>query len=117
MAMLPDMYNKQEGGLFIAYLDEQPVGVVGLRKFNQDESEVKRMYVKPDGRGMSIGKLLLNQCIQTAKDLKYKSIKLDTGDFMKAAIHLYLSQGFVEIPAYRFNPHEGAKYFELKLGE
>ena len=34
---------------------------------------------------------------------------------MKAAIKLYTDQGFVEISAYRFNPREDARYFELDL--
>jgi putative acetyltransferase len=66
---------------------------------------------------MGIGKLLLRKCIETAKALNYNSIKLDTADFMNAAIKLYTDHGFVEIPAYRFNPHEHAKYFELILKE
>lgn len=115
MSSLPEMYSKQNGGLFIAYVDGMPVGVAGLRRFSETESEVKRMFVKPEARGLGAGKLLLTKCIETATDLQYKSIKLDTGDFMKAAIRLYADHGFVEIPAYRFNPHESARYFELKL--
>jgi hypothetical protein len=34
---------------------------------------------------------------------------------MKSAIRLYVDHGFIEIPAYRYNPHEAARYFELKI--
>ncbi len=34
---------------------------------------------------------------------------------MQAAITLYLANGFKEIPAYRFNPHPEARYFELLI--
>lgn len=117
MADLPAMYNKHDGGFFLAYRDENPVGVAGLRRFSTADAEVKRMYVKDEAKGMGIGKLLLEKCIETAKALKYKSIKLDTADYMTAAIRLYTDYGFVEIPAYRFNPHDHAKYFELMLKE
>jgi ribosomal protein S18 acetylase RimI-like enzyme len=36
---------------------------------------------------------------------------------MDKAIALYQSIGFVEIPPYRENPVEGAKFMELKLAK
>jgi carbonic anhydrase len=115
MGALAAMYNELDGGLYIAYLDDKAVGVAGLRRFSDAESEVKRMFVSPAGRGLGIGKLLLEKCVETARRLDYRTVKLDTADFMKAAIKLYTDHGFVEIPAYRFNPHEQARYFELDL--
>ena len=115
MADLPKMYTTNDGGLFIAYLNEAPIGIVGLRRFSEADAEVKRMFVRDEAKGKGVGKLLLQKCIGIAKALHYRSIKLDTGAFMKAAIHLYISHGFAEIPAYRFNPHESAKYYELNL--
>lgn len=115
MADLPNMYNTQHGGLFIAYHNKKPVGIVGLRRFSSTEAEVKRMFVQDEAKRMGIGKMLLQKCIETAKKLGYKSIKLDTAAFMEAAIKLYTDHGFVEIPAYRFNPHDHARYFELDL--
>ena len=73
------------------------------------------MFVQPGSRGLGIGKLLLASCINIAKKLNYVTIKLDTADFMKSAIKLYTENGFVEIPAYRFNPYDEARYFELNL--
>lgn len=75
------------------------------------------MFVKDEAKGMGIGKLLLEKCIDTAKSLNYNSIKLDTAEYMKAAIKLYTDYGFIEIPAYRFNPYDHAKYFELVISK
>jgi putative acetyltransferase len=115
MASLPAMYNVDDGGLFIVYLNGMPAGVIGLRRLSEREGEVKRMFVKETARGQGIGKLLLTTCIDTAKALRYNTLKLDTADFMKAAHKLYAEHGFLEIPAYRYNPQEGARYFELDL--
>jgi putative acetyltransferase len=115
MASLSIMYNQSNGGLFVAYLDGAPVGVIGLRRLSETEGEVKRMFVQDRARGNGIGKMLLEKCIDVARALKYQSIKLDTTDFMKFAIKLYTDHGFREIPAYRYNPQEGARYFELRL--
>jgi putative acetyltransferase len=73
------------------------------------------MYVKPDFRNLGIGRLILEYAILLAKKLKYNRIMLDTHDSMRAAIKLYLDYGFKEIAAYRFNPIESTRFFELKL--
>ena len=115
METLPDMYGSGSGGLFIAFKNGEALGVAGIRKFGEKDGEVKRMYVKPNNRGLGIGQLLLSACLETARTLQYESVKLDTVDFMTSAFKLYKDNGFVEIAAYRHNPHESAKYFELNL--
>lgn len=115
METLQEMYGPLNGGLFLAISNGKPVGVAGVRRFADKACEVKRMFVQPASRGLGIGKLLLTVCIEKAKSLRYELIKLDTADFMKPAIKLYTDHGFVEIPAYRHNPHEAARYFELEL--
>jgi len=110
------MYGDPDGGLVLARINDKAVGVAGIRKYADRECELKRMFVKPESRGLGIGKLLITACIEIAKKLNYDIIKLDTADFMKSAIKLYVDNGFIEIPAYRYNPHEAARYFELKIG-
>ncbi|HWR94875.1 MAG TPA: GNAT family N-acetyltransferase [Flavobacterium sp.] len=115
MNSLPETYGKNDGRLFIALTNGKVVGVAGIKRFNETECEVKRMYIQPESRGLGIGKLLLNSCIEMAKTLNYTSIKLDTTSYMKSAIKLYTENGFVEISAYRHNPHDQARFFELNL--
>ena len=108
-------YGEPNGGLCLALRNNKAVGIAGIKRFNESECELKRMYVQPGSRGFGIGKLLLNRCIEIARKLNYDTIKLDTADFMKSAIKLYTDNGFLEIPAYRYNPYEEARYFELNL--
>lgn len=115
MNSLPIMYNERDGGLFLAHLYQQPAGVVGLRRFNDADGEIKRMFVREQARGNGIGKMLLKKCIETARALNYATVKLDTTDTMQSAIKLYLDAGFMEIEPYRYNPEKGARYFELSL--
>ena len=112
---LPMTYGEPDGGLFVALRNGKAVGVAGIKRFNEKECELKRMYVQPGSRGFGIGKLLLIECVAIAQKLNYDTIKLDTADFMKSAVKLYCDNGFVEIPAYRYNPYEEARYFELNL--
>lgn len=112
---LREMYNKRDGGLLLAMMNGLAVGVAGVRRFNKTDCEIKRMFVKDGNRGKGIGQLLLTKCIELARAVGYDNIKLDTTDLMKPAIKLYSQNGFVEISPYRYNPHEAARYFELKL--
>jgi len=109
-------YARPEGAVFLAFNNENtPVGCVGVRKLNETSCELKRMYLKSASRGLGIGKLMLEKSIALGKELGYQKMRLDTLQTMHAAIGLYQKLGFYEIDPYRFNPLEGAKYFEIKF--
>jgi len=108
-------YGKPGGALILACDGEAFVGCSGIRKFDQETAELKRMYVKTGYRGYNIGKSLLQRSIELTKELGYKKLRLDTLENMTKAQQLYASFGFYEIPSYRFNPLPGTKYMEKKL--
>lgn len=112
---LPGDYSLPEGCLLLAFYKNKLAGCVALRKFDEGMCEMKRLYVRSGYRGKCIGKALAKQILNTARKLRYTHMCLDTLPFMKEAITLYLSLGFKEIDPYRYNPYEGAKFFELKL--
>lgn len=118
-AELPGKYSPPEGRLLLAYKDDKIIGCVGLRKLKEDICEMKRLYIRKEYRGKGYGRQLAQEIIDRARkiDYNYKYMRLDTVPWMKPAIGLYRSLGFYEIPAYRFNPIQGALYFELKLCE
>ncbi|MGB9721631.1 MAG: GNAT family N-acetyltransferase [bacterium] len=115
LAELPGDYASPDGRLILAVNDGKIAGCVALRKLAVNICEMKRLYVKPEFRGMGIGKKLVKFIIDEAKKIGYSYMKLDTVPAMKEAIALYRSMGFYEIEAYRENPIEGAKFMELKL--
>ncbi len=115
METLSRTYSFPDGALFFAWNNGHAVAVAGIKRFNERECELKRMFVQEKCRGLGIGDLLLTECIENAKILNYESIKLDTLAFMKSAINLYIDHGFSEIPAYRHNTHREARFFELDL--
>ena len=58
------------------------------------------MYVLPDQRGKSLGKMILTRLIDEAKEIGYAKILLDTACFMTAAHSLYRSMGFTDVDYY-----------------
>jgi GNAT superfamily N-acetyltransferase len=112
---LPSSYATPKGDLLIAFVDNDLAGCVGLREFNSDICEMKRLYVRQEFRRKGIGLKLSKTVIDKAKKIGYKYMRLDTLPFMKEAIKLYLGLGFREIAPYRYNPIEKSKFFELEL--
>jgi ribosomal protein S18 acetylase RimI-like enzyme len=90
------------------------LGVVALRLLQPNIAEMKRLYVRPEARGLGLGRLLAIAVIEHARQAGYEAICLDTLPQMTAAHELYRSLGFSERDAYYQNPH-GALYLELSL--
>jgi len=113
--LINKQYNKPKGALLLVYKNNIAVGCAGIRELDKDTAELKRMYVQPAYRKYKIGARLLELAIEIARDLNYKSIRLDTLPTMTRAQDLYRSFGFYEIPSYRFNPVSGTVFMEKKL--
>ncbi|HTY00668.1 MAG TPA: GNAT family N-acetyltransferase [Bacteroidota bacterium] len=114
---LPGKYAPLSGGLFMAFVDNIPAGCVALRGLAPPGiAELKRLYVRPQARGLGLGRLLTETAVQRALKAGYRTIRLDTLSTMVSARQLYQRMGFKEIPAYTFNPIPGAVYMELDLG-
>lgn len=104
------------GAAFIAYDDEgAAVGCVGIRAFDDETAELKRMFVRPGARGSGLGSALCAAAVAAAAELGYSRIRLDTVAEMEAAISVYEKAGFRPIAPYRENPFPSARYFELEL--
>ena len=112
---LPGEYAPPSGLLLLLMSEGKAAGCVALRKIEDVICEMKRLYVRPEFRGMGLGKRLAVALIGVARKLGYSSMRLDTVPSMKKAIQLYRLLGFREIKPYRSNPVEGAIFMELDL--
>ena len=108
--------------MLLARAGGEAAGTVALRRLEDDICEMKRLYVPPAFRGLrtanglSIGRTLTHRIIEEARRLGYRRLRLDTvADRMAAAVTLYRSMGFVEIPPYYASPVPGTAYMELTL--
>jgi ribosomal protein S18 acetylase RimI-like enzyme len=113
---LPGDYARPKGRLLLATCQGQAAGCVALRPLEEKICEMKRLYVRPEFRGLGIGRALAEAVIGLAQRIGYNYMRLDTVPSMEAARALYASLGFEPTGSYRYNPIEGAVFMELKLG-
>ena len=112
---LEQQYASPSGALFLVRCGEVLAGFIAVRQFEPETAELKRMYVRSEFRGKGLGKLLLENAIETARQLGYATLRLDTLPSMQVALGLYHAFGFTDIAAYRFNPVPGSVYLEKQL--
>lgn len=93
------------GGAGIFPTDKLPEGTVELVKF----------YLLPVARGKGIGKKLLEQCLQAARELGYTRIYLESMPELTIAIPLYEKYGFRYLTGPQGNSgHNGCDIWMMK---
>ena len=93
-----------------------PVGCGGVQLFGKDYGELKRMYVRPQFRGLGFAKLMLDHMADYARSRGVRLLRLETGVHQHAAIGLYERAGFQSIPPfgeYRDDPL--SKFYEKRI--
>jgi len=108
-------YAPPGGAFLLVRLNQEFLACGAFRRFSESECEMKRLYVRPIGRNLGLGRQLAVALITEAKALGYKRMLLDTLPTMKSAQSLYKSLGFEPTQPYRFNPIEGSAYLKLDL--
>lgn len=115
LANLPEKYALPDGRLYIAYANGVPAGCIGLRRFDAQHCEMKRLYVRDPFRGLKLGELLAEKVINEAKAIGYQAMLLDTLSSMESARSLYKKLGFAEICPYYDSPVAGTHFLCLAL--
>lgn len=113
---LPGAYGPPNGSLLLARYSSHAAGCVALRKLETGICEMKRLYVRPENRGLGLGRMLVERVIAEARAIGYERMRLDTiAEAMKDAVALYRRMGFQEIAPYSAVPVESALWMELTL--
>lgn len=112
---LDKKYGLPDGRLYLALLNGKPAGCVALRRLNDTDCEMKRLYVRPGCRGAGTGRALALRVIEDARDIGYEHMLLDTLPVLAEAVSLYRSLGFYETECYNDSPVETTLFMKLDL--
>ena len=85
---------KENVAFFVTRTNGEPAACGGVKIFDSEYAEVKRMYVRPTFRGLGFGKRMLKHLEDHARQHGVSLLRLETGIHQTDAIRLYERFGF-----------------------
>lgn len=100
----------------IASVDGVDAGCAGLKKYNDTDVEIKRVWVEPEYRGKHIATEMMDMIEHRAREMGFERAVLQTRPIMTDAVGLYEKRGYVLIDNYPpYDKLEGAICMALVL--
>jgi GNAT superfamily N-acetyltransferase len=117
---LPGKYAGPAADLLLARVHGEGAGCVAVTRRvladGTDAVEMKRLWVEPKFRGLSLGRGLVHAAMTWTRARGWSVLVLDTvNETMPEAARLYQSLGFVETGRFNDNPVAGVRFYQLKL--
>ena len=94
---LYEMFQKERAIYNVAEINNKIVGGAGIYPTDglpNDTCELVKMYLVPKARGLGLGRILIEKCLQQAKDLGNKKIYLESMPELRQALKVYEKFGF-----------------------
>jgi putative acetyltransferase len=107
------------GEIVMAVLGDRVIGCCALLTMADGGFEIGKMAVAGECRGRGIGKQLLANVVERAREIGARRLYLETSTKLPNAIHLYESQGFRHLPPEYGGDSPYARsdvYMEMLLG-
>ena len=109
-----DELRPPAGLLLVAYHRLVPVGCGGLRFHAGGPTEIKRMWVAQEARGLGVGRRVLAELESYAQRRGDQVLRLETNKALVEAIGMYRSAGYREVTAFNDEPY-AHHWFEKHL--
>jgi len=110
----PHELTPPAGCLLIAYRHDEPVGCGAVKHHPGEPTEIKRMWVSADARGLGLGRRLLTELEAQARAAGARLAHLETNRSLTEAIALYRSAGYREVAPFNDEPFAD-HWFEKRL--
>lgn len=95
-----EVYAIPKSIYFVIEKDGKIIGGAGVMQLdNSDENicELQKMYLLPEGRGLGLGKSLIDNCIGKATEFGFECCYIETMTYMVDAQKLYKKVGFYNL--------------------
>ena len=95
------LFRKSRSVLWVAERDGVPEGCCGIYPTDGLENncaELVKYYLAENGRGMGTGRQLMEMCIDSAREMRYKKLYLESMPHFSKAVRIYEKLGFDHLP-------------------
>lgn len=94
----PQKHIIDKGGhIYYAKLNGEIVGTASLLKKSETVYELGKLAVSDKAQGHGIGTILIEHCLNIAKQKQIKTLILYSNTILQSAIHLFRKYGFEEV--------------------
>jgi GNAT superfamily N-acetyltransferase len=100
----PHELIRPAGTLLVAWLDDTPIGCGAVKYHPGEPTEIKRMWVADDARGLGVGRRMLSELERLAIESGATVAHIETNASLVEAIALYRSVGYVEVEPFNDEP-------------
>ena len=101
----------QDGALLLGYEGEKPVATIAIKRIEDNKAEAKRLFIKPEYRGMGYARPMLNAMLDKCRELGVEEVRFTTKpEVMSIGYALYKKMGFEEL-----ENNEGTVLMRMKL--
>lgn len=98
-----ELFQKSRSVYYVAENEDGQIigggGIFPTEGLTNDTCELVKMYLLPEARGKGIGKSIIEKCLQTAKDLGFAQIYIESMPELKLALKVYERFGFSYLKA------------------
>ncbi len=114
-----ELFQNDKAVYNVAELNGEVVGGGGIYPTEGlpiDTCELVKMYLLSNARGLGLGKIMIEKCIEQAKQKGFKKIYLETMPELKQALNVYAKFGFEYLKGPMGNSgHTGCSLWMLKV--
>ena len=111
-------FKQKDLAYFVATINGEVIAGAGIfptEGLPYNTCELVKMYVSSAARGKGLGKILLQQCIDEAKNNGFEKMYLESMPELTHAIAMYKKYGFTFIPSPLGNSgHSGCDLFMIR---
>ncbi len=115
---LYEVFQQKNSDYNIAEINGEIAGGAGIyptKGLPEGTCELVKMYLKPEARGLGLGRKLIEKCIEKAKELGYKNIYIESMPELRKALSIYARFGFEYLKGPMGNSgHGGCSLWMLK---